>query len=99
MGHEEEEIVCLRAKMALPEVKEIHVVDRRFAAFNFENDPAGVELEEVVRAKCELRRSEQTLLLALESELSSELKKRILDRTAASTRCPTALTRTNSASI
>ena len=45
----EEKVICVFAKVAFPEIEEVHVIDGGLSPFNFENDPRFTCLEEVVR--------------------------------------------------
>lgn len=67
------------AEMALPEVEEVHVIDRRLASFDLEQDPRLAEAKEIIRAYGALVACEETAALVRKAESMGEFGEYFLD--------------------
>jgi len=74
------------ANVALPEVQKVHVVDRRLAALDFEQDARRSDATKVVRSKGQLLAREEANFLVLEPKLACELSEGLLYSGAAGPR-------------
>jgi hypothetical protein len=73
LRNHEEQVAGVVAQVALPEVEEVHVVDRRLAALDFHEDPGSVQGEVVIGTNCAvLVGGEEPPGFAGESELTRE---------------------------
>src|SRR5205085_1939429 len=79
LRNQEKEVVSVRADVALPEVEQVHVVDRGLASLDFEDDAGLAHRHEVIWAERAGVLREETRGLVAEPELSRVIQEDVLD--------------------